>query len=225
LNRGARVLLTIPAIAALVGLSVLALRVGCAETLAYRAASEIDSWAASRSQPGIDTWLWVRADLQRAAAMSANDPGIQELLGVLHARRAGRQEFVEVALEHFSKAASLRPSSPYTWANIAVARYELGKTDSRLEEIIAGAARLGPQEPEVHRTVTDLGLALWDEIAPKTRVVVERMIGAGMRRNPMEILQISERRGRLEPACQHVSGNPRITDPKWVNLCERGRQI
>lgn len=223
MDRGARIAMVVPATAALIGLSVLAYTMGNAETIAYGASREIDTWSATRSQPGIDTWMRVRADLHRAQRLSSGDPTVQELLGVLHARRASPQAFFEVALEHFVRALELRPTSPYTWANIAEARYQLGRTDSRFQELLVRAATLGPAEPEVQRTVADLGLAFWDEVSPVTRAAVERAIASGMRRNPVEMLQISQRRGRLEPACRHVEGNQRITDPKWVNLCESRR--
>ena len=109
---------------------------------------EINTWTATGVAPGLDTWMWVRADLQRAEELAPSDPAVPELLGVLHLQRAGRAEFSELALEHFARALELRPSSPYTWANVAEARYRLGMTQPPFERILVVTQRLGPSEPE-----------------------------------------------------------------------------
>ena len=156
---------------------------------------------------------------ERAERLRLRIPQPPELLGVLHLRRAGRAEYAELALEHFARALELRPSSPYTWANVAEARYRLGMTQAPFERILVVTQRLGPSEPETQRLVADLGLAMWDEIRPETQGAVAAAIGAGMRRNPLEMLQISERRGRLALACTHVPGDKRLRETKWVQVC------
>lgn len=190
--------MVVPAVATLAFLSVWAVRWGAADALAYSATREINTWTATRVTPGIDTWMWVRADLQQAERLSPSNPAVPELLGVLHLQRAGRAEFSEVALEYFYRALLLRPSSPYTWANVAEARYRLGMTGGAFERILMETWRLGPSEPETQRLLAELGLAMWDEIRPETRQVVAAAIGASMRRNPQETLQIATRRGRLD---------------------------
>jgi hypothetical protein len=220
MGRAARLVLVVPALAALAALALWAVKLGSAETLAWNAAAEINTWTATRVQPGFETWLWVRDDLLRAERRSPRDPSVHELLGVIHARRAGRTEFVDMAVERFARAIELRPTSPYTWANMAVARYQLGKTEAPFEAILVRSALLGPSEPEVQRAVADLGLAMWDEVTPATRALVERHIAAGMRRNPLEMLQISYRRGRLEAACRHlVPGQLPMQEPFWLQQC------
>jgi len=221
MDRPSRVLLIVPAIATLAALSVFAARWGTAETLSLAAMREINTWTASGLSPGIDTWLWVKADLQRAERWAPADPKPAELLGVLHLQRAGRAEFSELALEHFRRALELRPTSPYTWANIAEARYRLGMTQPPFEAILVLTQRLGPSEPETQRLLAELGLAMWDEVGPEARAAVKAAVDAGMRRNPLEILQISERRGKLALACAHVSGDKRLQGTKWSETCSR----
>ena len=221
MDRPSRVLVVVPAIATLAFVSVWAARWGTADALAHDATREINTWTATGVTPGIDTWMWVRSDLQRAERLSPSDPAVPELLGVLHLQRAGRAEFSELALEHFARALSLRPSSPYTWANVAEARYRLGMTQAPFERILVLTQRLGPSEPETQRLLAELGLAMWDEIGPETQQAVRSAIRAGMRRNPLETLRISERRGRLSVACVHVPGDARLKETKWVEACGR----
>jgi len=219
MDRASRVLMIVPAVATLAFLAAWAVRWGAADFLAHEATREINTWTASRVTPGIDTWMWVRSDLQRAARWAPSDPQPDELLGVLHLQRAGRAEFSELALEHLGRALERRPSSPYTWANVAEGRYQLGMTQAPFETILVLTQHLGPSEPETQRLLAELGLALWDEMGSKGRAAVKAAVDAGMRRNPLEILQISERRGKLALACAHVSGNPRLRETKWVQTC------
>ena len=219
MDRPSRMLMVVPAIATLAFVCVWAVRWGTADALAYGATREMNTWTATGVTPGIDTWMWVRSDLQRAERLSPSNPAVPELLGVLHLQRAGRAEFSELALEHFARALGSRPSSPYTWANVAEARYRLGMTQPPFEDILVVTQRLGPSEPETQRLLAELGFAMWDEIRPGTKQAVAAAVAAGMRRNPLEILQIAERRGRLGLACAHVPGDKRLRETKWVRIC------
>ena len=68
-------------------------------------------------------------------------------------QRDGSQEYLMEADVHFTTALGLRPTSPYTWSNLAAVRYRLGDTGPAFERALANAAAMGPQEPEVQRNV------------------------------------------------------------------------
>ena len=203
------------------GLGVWAVKLGGAETAAYGVTREISSWQAKQLSPSLESWQRAHNDLETAQRLSRKNGAIEELIGVLYAERRRNADFQEIALEHFARSLALRPSSPYTWSNIADVRYRLGKTTGDFEQVVATAASLGPNEPEVQRVVVDLGLALWDEMGTETRALILQTLASGMRRNPMEMLQISVRRGRLDLACPRVPDTARFPDPKWAKLCEK----
>lgn len=211
--------IAVPAVAGLGLLCAFVAQEGRSDAIAYKASAEMGTWSASHAQPGEQTWTWVRDDLNRAAQLDSKDPVVQELLGVLHARRHDRPEYIAQAIIHFRSALEMRPTSPYTWANLAEAKYRLGDTGKEFELALVRAAQLGPSEPEVQRIVADFGLAVWDEAKPETRLAVDRMVAAGLRRNPPEMLQISGRRGRLAVACRHAASVPRSSESKWSQLC------
>src|SRR5205823_2599488 len=98
---------------------------------------------------------------------------------------------------HLRKALELRPMSPYTWANLAAVDYHLGDTGKAFRSALVRAAELGPHEPEVQATIASFGLAVWNEVDAQTQAAIERSVAAGMRREPREMLQIAQRRGRL----------------------------
>lgn len=218
MNRYVRFAVMAPAVAALGWLTSVAIHAGAADALVYDASREMGTWAASHAQPGVQTWTWVHEELERAAAAIPRSPTVHELLGDLDAHAEGA-EYRQEALVHFMKALELRPSSPYTWADIAELKYRIGDTGHDFEAALVRGAELGPAEPEVQQTVAFLGLAVWDEVAPATRTAIERMVAAGMRRDPEEMLRIAQRRGRLDVACRHLAGLPRQIELKWSSQC------
>jgi len=218
--RPARIAVAIPLVAALVGLTAWAAKLGTSETLAYEVADQIGAWQSKKVSPALEPWLQARDQLESAQRLTRKSGTVEELLGVLHAERRANPDFQKIALDHFVAALALRPGAPYTWADIADVRYRLGATGADYEQVLVNAAMLGPNEPEVQRIVVDYGLALWDDIGPETKTAVLRVIASGMRRNPMEMLKISERRGRLSLACPRVPSDARFPDPQWAKLCE-----
>jgi Flp pilus assembly protein TadD len=218
--RAVHLLIALPGVVAMAALSANALRAGSADAIVYSASQEMGTWAAARARPGKETIAWVRSELEEALRAEPRDPTIHELLGVLESRSLENAEYQQDAVVHFRKALELRPTAPYTWANLAEVKYRIGDTGREFENALIRASQLGPSEREVQRTVADLGLAVWNEVGPRTQEAVDRTVGAGMRRNPLEMLKIAERRGRLEVACRHVNDIPRRTGSTWGQLCQ-----
>jgi hypothetical protein len=204
-------------------LSIEAYRLGVADEIVTQSNETMEGAAWRKSPPSLQAWLAVRNDLMQAERLAPESPAVHESLGVLHARRAASPEMLAYARDYFIAALEGRPTSPYTWANYAETKYLLGETGGGFERALVRAAEMGPWEPEVQRVVADVGLATFNEVQARTRATIERMVAFGMRRQPLEILQIAQRRGRLDVACRHVADNKHVTDLKWITLCEKGR--
>ena len=220
MDNRSRLVVVVPAIAVLVFLSFWGVRWGLGDAYAYAATREIAKWQTTRTSPELEAWMWVKKSLARAEALSPSDPAVPELMGVLHLTRAERPEYSELSLEPFGRALELRPSSAYTWANVAEAWYRLGQLQPPFERILLTAHGLGPSEPETQRLLVEIGSAMWDDISPEAQRAVKVALGAAMRRNPLETLLIAERRGRLDLACPFVPGDTRLEQTKWVTICE-----
>jgi hypothetical protein len=214
--KAVRLVGALPVIAMFAFACVYSVKRGTADSLTYDASVEMSTWGAARSQPGEATWNWVRADLDRAVGM-VSDPISQELLGVLLAMRP---DLAEMAYRHFVTALAARPTSGFTWANLARISYQRGDTGPSFETALRRSAELGPSEPEVQRTVANLGLAVYGEVRSDTRSAIDRMVAAGLRRNPSEMLQISVRRGRLDVACRYTQGIQSGAHQQWLQLCQ-----
>ena len=198
----------------------LAVRDGFADSTVLAANLEMRTWDASGAQPGMETLRWVREDLIHALASVPDEPTTHELLGSLAAYELGEPSSKDVALDQYRAALRLRPSSPHTWLQMAEVRYRTGDTGASFERELRRAAELGPSEPEVQRVGTFLGLAVYDELTPQTRNAVDALLRAGMRRDALEMMQISSRRGRLDVSCRVARGIAPGIDVKSSQLCQ-----
>jgi predicted Zn-dependent protease len=156
------------------------------------------------------------SQLAEAERLEPANPSTHELLGLLAVRGASRSR---EAAWRFSRSLALRPISANSWANLAEAKYQEGDTGAVFERALSMAAALGPADPQSQRMVAHYGLAVWDEVASPTREAIERMVSAGVRRNPLEMLQIAQRRDRLDVACRHLAGVPHGPHPEWSRIC------
>lgn len=198
---------------------VLASELGTQGALAHEAKGEIDAWPTGANRPPAESVASLRSRLM--GVTDPAEPVLNELVGITELRLSvDSRGDLENAREHFGKSLAVRPTSPYTWANLAEAMYRMGDTGTQFSAAIGQAARMGPYEPEVQRAVANYGLATWDELSPEVQARVDRMIATGMRRNSLEMLRIAERRGRLAIACRHLAGAERQTQPKSIQLCQ-----
>ncbi len=215
----ARRVLTVAAAAAIaVWASYEAVRYGIAGAVAGTAMRELS--APSRTDGVVPVGSWWANDLDHAASMSPKDPALHELRSLAVVRSTRDPVELKQAQGDLVAALQARPGSPYAWSNLAELKYLIGETGPVFESALVNAARLGPFEPEVQRTVVQYGLAVIDEVGPAAREAIDRMLAAGMRRNAAEMLTIASRRGRLDAACRHLDGVPRPAVSKWTHLCQ-----
>jgi predicted Zn-dependent protease len=212
-----RMLVVAAVLAVLLWMGYESARYGVSGTASANGVRELERMSKIR---GGQVASWWRDDLQRAVTHVPEDPFAREALALVIARNSNEPSDFEEAQRNLAAAIEQRPGSPYTWANLAVVKYRLGDTGQMFEKTLVNASNLGPYEPEVQQIVADLGLAVYDEVAPATRAAIERMVAAGMKRNAAEILQIASRRGRLGIACSHLDGVPRLTASKWTQICQ-----
>ena len=216
-----RIVAIFPVVASLVWLAIHSFEVGVAGTKVFDAGVSMAVLNAPRAaQPPGDALPGMRGDLLEAEAVTPRDPAIHELLGLIDARSGTGPEGYSDAAAHFVKAIELRPTSPQTWSNLVAMKYRTGDTGRQFEAAIFHAAELGKFEPDVQGVLANYGLAMWDEVAQETRAAIDMTISTAMKRNSLEMLQIAERRGRLDVACRHFAGLTRQADPKGSQLCQ-----
>src|SRR5579859_5244741 len=162
-------------VAALIALSAQAFRAGTEGTMVSDATAVAARWRGSKS-PTPEQWREVRERAVSLVERGTDDPTAFELLAVADSALAdatARHEYLSEAVVQLRKALELRPMSPYTWSDLAAAQYRLGDTGKTFRTALVHATELGQQEPEVQVTVSEYGLAVWNEVDPRTQASIE----------------------------------------------------
>jgi hypothetical protein len=144
--------------------------------------------------------------LRQAQRLDPANPTTAEELGSLYALNVREMGGVTgsqraKSLEQYARAAVMRPTSPYSWANLAWTQYYLGQVDAEFYRALDSAIRLGPWEPEVQFVVVDLGLALWQEMPADLRPRILAVAQHSQMRYAPQILAIARKRGHLREVC------------------------
>jgi hypothetical protein len=155
-----------------------------------------------------------------ALSLTPDDASLHEALALAQARGAATFDESQAALSHSARSLELRPSSPYAWVQFAEVKYRADVADATFQTALQRATYLGPHEPAVQEAVVFYGLAIWDEATPECRGAVERMLTSGLKRDPATMMQIAQRRGRLDVACRYLDPTSRMSG-NWAQLCKR----
>jgi len=198
---------------------------GWADLQAYQGRAFMAGWDKRADRPASAEWALAQTRLERALALDPGDAAIAEDLGRLHEMRtrAGLPEGAGAdtaaglarALDYFQRSLARRPTSPYTWANIAVVKSRLGVIDEELSRAIANAARLGPWEPEVQFALADVGFRNWSRLPRASQDIVHGAIGRGLKRQDAKLFELALAHGRLDVMC----ATPGVTRSKRAIRC------
>jgi hypothetical protein len=192
-------------------LATVALRHGWADLRAFQARNFMNSLDTLAQAPGAAEWALAQARMERALALDPGEPAIAEDLGRLHEMRAraglpgdtGADSAAELgqALDYFNRSLARRPTSPYTWANIALVKARLGAVDAALFRAIANAALLGPWEPEVQVALAEVGFRHWGRLPKAAQETIHAAIGRGLKRQDGRLFDLALAFGRTDVMC------------------------
>ncbi|MBI5107798.1 MAG: hypothetical protein HZA62_03550 [Rhodocyclales bacterium] len=157
-----------------------------AEMTAQDARYRFTRWESGKDKPPAEEVTAAVAALRAALAYEPGNPNLHSDLGRIDywrtrsgslvdaESRAGR----EAALASFHQAALLRPTSGYTWANIALTRYVLGHVSLEFALALEQIQRWAPWQPQLQLTGIQLGLATWQVLTPS----MQQQIAGAIRR-------------------------------------------
>ena len=188
-------------------LAFVALKHGWADLFAFQGRALIRTWDRDQRPFSDDEWRVARSRLENSLRLNPGDPGVAEDLGRLHEIRAralpagaSRAE-LQRALGYFRASAAARPTSPYTWANIAFTQSRLGVIDADFYRAIDNAAFLGPWEPEVQLTLADIGFRYWDRMPKSARTTIHQAMRRGLKRQDAKMFDLAVSYRRLDVMC------------------------
>ena len=139
---------------------------------------------------------------------ASGNPWTLEQMGTLNLARmrASRVPREAVALTRdarlrFRQALSQRPTSPFLWANLALAKLYLDEFDAEFNAALRHADELGPWEPIVQQVVVFAGLAAWQQLEPGVQQALVRTLERGALRNAEKMIQIVKSYRRFDLIC------------------------
>ena len=182
---------------------------GLADVAYFPARSILADWSLQAAAPAPQRWIAARSALAEAHRLEPDNPLFVEETGRLYEKRVAAvdatqpvaRSFLQRALAEFRRAARMRPASPFTWTNIALVKFRLGEIDGEFRSAVANAARLGPWEPGVQRTLADIGLAGWRELPAQVRAVIAATIERGLVTQPKNIERLARTDNRAAQFC------------------------
>lgn len=209
LRRHYRILIAL-IVTAILGYAVYAsAKRGLADWSSMRWRHEIASWAEGRATPPPERLQEAITTLIDALTLTPDDPTLIEHLGTaLHLRATAfppgsdmRRLSLAAALFYFRKAATLRPTSPYAWANVLLAKYRLGQIDDEFFGAMRHALDFGPWEPAVQLIVADTALGAWDKLDQGLRARANENLQRAAVRQADGLARIASDQRRIDIVC------------------------
>ena len=183
-------------------------RLGMAGLLVQSAQGEVDTWTPSARKPSMAQIRHAAKFYTDSLAYFPDNPWSIEGMGAVDLARmrasANPREALAVtrsASARFRRALALRPTSPFLWANLALAKLYLEEIDAELLTALRHADELGPWEPTVQQTVLFVGLAVWQDLDPGLRQALQRTVERGALRNSVKMFEIVKSYTRLDLVC------------------------
>jgi len=209
LRRPYRILIALAGTAVLCYAGYESAKRGLADWRSMRGRHEIAGWAERRTNPTPERLRDAITSLVDALELTPQDPTLIEHLGTaLELRASGappdseaQRLYLAAALSYFRNAAALRPTSPYTWANILLTKYRLDEIDDEFFRSMGNALDFGPWEPAVQLIAADTALGAWENLDSGLRArAIENLQRAALRQADA-LARIATHHRRVDLVC------------------------
>jgi hypothetical protein len=105
------------------------------------------------------------------------------------------------ARTRFRQALHQRPTSPFLWSNLALAKLYLDEVDAEFFAALRHADALGPWEPVVQQVTVFAGLAVWQKLDTGMQQALVLALERGALRNAERMVQIVKSYRRFDLIC------------------------
>jgi len=204
-----RKLATAAIILLLAGLSLVAFRWGIADVYGFLARSELESWHQPASE---QQWQDALGNGLKALEFEPGNPEHLDTVGRIYLYRAQNRAIDEMrrdaakanAVVYIHRAFKQRPSWPYTWAYLVLAKLQLKQIDAEFSHAIERAVTLGPWEPWVQLVVVEAGLSSWKQLDTHTRTLIVEAIDRTLKTQMPAMISKAKRYGILDFVCARI---------------------
>ena len=191
-----------------------AIGLGVSGLFAELAQLEMERSGLPTGPPGARDVGHIEQRLYSSLRYASGNPWTLEQMGALNLAkmRASTVPREAVALTRdararFRQALVQRPTSPFLWANLALAKLYLDEIDAEFFAALTYADVLGPWEPIVQQVTVFVGLAAWQALDPGMRQALLRTLERAAIRNAEKMVQIVKSYRRIDLLCGNSKYN------------------
>ena len=218
------------AVALFVVLAVITLKVvGLGLSGLYAQMAQIETERLSAAPIAAQEVGRIEQRLDSSLRYASGNPWTLEQMGALNLvkMRASKDPREAVALTRdartrFRQALYQRPTSPFLWANLALAKLYLDEVDAEFLAALRHADALGPWEPVVQQVTVFAGLAVWQKLDPGMQQALVRTLERGALRDAEKMTQIVKSYRRFDLICSIKKYNSIIGSECPKNLGNPG---
>ena len=207
-RRGLQMAWPVALVVLLVLVAVQAGRLGISGLIVELAQQEVDRWVSTRKPQGMASVNRVAGYYSDSLDYVSDNPWALEGLAAMDLTRVRLsvvpQEAVahaKAARTHLRRALRQRPTAPFLWANLAVAKLYLDEKDGEFFTALRHADELGPWEPRSQEIFLFVSLAAWDKLQAGQRRAAVLSVERGGVHNALKMFDIVKSYGRIELVC------------------------
>jgi cytochrome c-type biogenesis protein CcmH/NrfG len=185
---------------------------GIADVKKQKVNASIRLWQNDIDSYSTDNWKIVHWNAKQALNKDPDNPDLLLLMGNAYEwnsfqsdNQSQNEKNSKLALEHYRKAAALRPQWPYTWSSIALLKFKMTEFDQEFQSALSNAMELGPWEPRVQITIAEVGLSAWGKLEYAQRLAIIENIRRGVTVQAQVMLDILKKHGQLRMICYEKS--------------------
>ena len=159
-----------------------------------------------------NTWNRVRNGLVIALEWDPDNPAYHQAMADAYLLRLTRvagdrskmAPYFEVALKHYFKAASLRPTWPFSHAGIVTAKHYLGRYDADFRHALSLASHYGPWELAVQDQLIVAGFRSWASLGESEREIIRGNLRRAHEWRPVQTATLLTSLKLAAPPCDQL---------------------
>jgi hypothetical protein len=128
-----------------------------------------------------------------------------------------RQQLHTEGLEAARRGVALRPGWALAWARLLVWKSEFNELDLEFHSALERATTLGQWQRNIHPTVLQAVLPVWDSLDDKARRITMQTGRRGLIQDPEATLELLKEYDRLADVCALIPGE----DPLNATYCAK----
>ncbi len=177
---------------------------------ALGASWQVAEWRAGRGpQQTPELWNETRDTLKETLSITPDNAQLYDDLGYLHAARAQvfgvteagsalrkyQDSLLDEAIADYREATRLRPTFPYSWTYLALAKHIRGVNDAEMWLAFDKGLHYGATEDALRTALTVIALDQWKTLEPERQTAVRAMVALAPEAPHAKLLALGQAHG------------------------------